>query len=466
MCPAPPGKIEESAKEQLRDALQRSISQLVRLDAAAVRIDFPHAFPGRRLAELLKAVIIMKLPTQDDAESLQDSLDWSSLPGEVNSTLQQNDNLRRFAASMSDEEIIATTTWDTVHCPLHAAIPTGVVVMQPEDCECRKGYGFEDGACKVCSVGRYKPRRENVVCTRCTGLKLTLIEGATQEEECTCPAGTYGSRGQHGEECLDCPAGSYCDGSGQKQECPSNSTTGSVRSSSIADCECRPGHQPSEHGPSGPCHPCEAGRYKDGVRNANCFLTCPPNANSTPASTDRSQCFCNEGYHAYLQAGQLDSCARCDYDGLICPGGVNVSGHHLQPRARKGWFQTGQTVAVQCLVMDAEGVSVCLGGNITENICAAGAQGWLCGECPAEWARGGYLDVCEPCNAGGAGSFALAALMDIARIAALNFGMAVISAPGATKMRPLHPAIIRIVQRWMDACSVLLSFVLLWLQSS
>ena len=251
------------------------------------------------------------------------------------------------------------------------------------------------------------------------------------------------------DECEDCPQGYFCDGSGQRKSCPSNSTTTSARSSTSEDCECKAGHEPSAF--EG-CAPCQPGRYKSGVSNTVCSLTCPANANSPPGATELSHCFCNEGFHAQLAEGKLDRCAPCTYPGLSCPGGFK-NGSHAQPRASKGWYKTGETVAVQCSVLDAAGSSVCLGGE--NSSCSEGADGWLCGECPSGWARARYLQACEACEASGAGHLALAVLTDLARITSLNFGVAVLSALGAGK-RKLHPAMIRMAQRWKDACSVLL----------
>ena len=439
---------QEMVRKQLRASLLSSILESARLDASVVDLDLVNvSFPGRRLAQSLVAVVTMRYPTTEDAEASKSELDWNSLRDELGMALQQDENLKGFEVNAI---LAAEVSSIMVVCPANAAEPPGVLLMRREDCACNPGFGYDAGGCTACALGEYKSMRKNEGCQQCPMGTSTERTGATEKEDCKCEKGTYG------EDCAPCPKGSYCPGSGTNKSCPLNSTTESGGSSSIEDCKCLPGHQPSENSDSPPCEPCQPGRYKRSVSNEKCFETCPSNANSPPASTEPDNCSCEVGHYALLnEAGELDRCASCTFDGLNCSGGFNESGSHAEPQSIVGWYKTGKTVAVQCLVRDAAGSSVCLG----ENRCAAGSAGQLCGECPVQWSRGKHLEFCRQCpeSNGTWPWLTISIVLDIGRITSMNFIMAVISAQGATKHVQLHTAILRMFQRWKDACSVLLS---------
>ena len=437
-------------RKQLRAALLSSILASVRLDASVVELNFANvtnaSFLGRRLAQSLMAAVTMRYPTTEDAEGLQSELDWNALRDELGLALQQDENLKGFEVSAISAVELSSVN---VVCPANAAKPPGVTLMRPEDCACNPGFGYDEGACRACALGEYKSALSNERCVKCPEWTSTERAGATEPEECKCEAGRYGE-----DQCAHCPKGFYCPGSGKSVPCPFNSTTESGGSSSSADCKCLPGHQPSEPSDSPPCEPCQPGRYKRSVSNEKCFETCPSNANSPPASTEPGNCSCNEDHYAQLNdEDELDRCAPCTFNGLRCSGGFLQNGSHAQPEAKVGWYKTGKTLAVQCLVRDAAGASVCQG----ENRCAEGSTGWLCGECPAQWGRRGHLEFCRQCPDSSSAWLATSILLDLGRITSLNFIMAVLSAQGATKQMKLHTAILRIFQRWKDACSVLLS---------
>ena len=437
-------------RKQLRAALLSSILASVRLDASVVELNFANftnaSFLGRRLAQSLMAAVTMRYPTTEAAEGLQSELDWNALRDELGLALQQDENLKGFEVNAISAAELSSVY---VVCPANAAKPPGVTLMRPEDCACNPGFGYDEGACRACALGEYKSALSNERCEKCPEWTSTQKTGATEQEECKCEAGRYRK-----DQCAHCPKGSYCPGSGEKVPCPFNSTTESGGSSSSADCKCLPGHQPSEPSDSPPCEPCQPGRYKRSVSNEKCFETCPSNANSPPASTEPGNCSCNEDHYAQLNdEDELDRCAPCTFNGLRCSGGFLQNGSHAQPEAKVGWYKTGKTLAVQCLVRDAAGASVCQG----ENRCAEGSTGWLCGECPAQWGRRGHLEFCRQCPDSSSAWLATSILLDLGRITSLNFIMAVLSAQGAAKQMKLHTTILRIFQRWKDACSVLLS---------
>ena len=131
-----------------------------------------------------------------------------------------------------------------------------------------------------------------------------------------------------------------------------------------ADCTCDAGYFASS---TGVCSPCPPQLYKATRGNDECKLRCPANANSSIASTELEDCFCMIEHHAQLDdAGRLYRCASCAaYDGLSCLGGFlegRKDAGHRQPMANPGFFQTGETLAVECEAQTVDGSSACLGG--------------------------------------------------------------------------------------------------------
>ena len=209
------------------------------------------------------------------------------------------------------------------------------------------------------------------------------------------------------------------------------------------------------------CTECDRGFYcSGGSIELAIRKPCPANSDSDLRATSETDCKCMRDFHAIVdgKSGSLDRCADCRfYEGLICPGGFDEGERrdHAQPRAIPGFFQTGNSSAVRCMIEFQAKESVCLGSNE----CVEGSSGRLCGECAEGWARGNYLEPCESCHAGnvkGSVWLALVILTDVARIAVLNFGVAALSAQSAgTVSLKLHSPMIRILLRWRDACSVL-----------
>lgn len=143
--------------------------------------------------------------------------------------------------------------------------------------------------------------------------------------------------------------------------CQPNSYTG-PGARSASDCTCNPGYFAS----SGVCSPCPPQLFKATQGNEECKLRCPANANSSLASTELEDCFCMAGHHALLDdAGRLYRCSNCAvYEGLSCFGGFwedNKDAGHRQPVANPGFFQTGDTLAVECEAQSQDRFSACLG---------------------------------------------------------------------------------------------------------
>lgn len=141
-------------------------------------------------------------------------------------------------------------------------------------------------------------------------------------------------------QCAICPVGFYCPGGQELVACPAHSTS-TLQSTLLSDCFCLAGYYYAS--PELYCQPCQRGRYKPNLGNAECALTCPTNADSELASTSLKDCFCIPEFHANMdETGQLATCIACTYSGLICEGGfvqANVTNQtlptvHSQPFAR------------------------------------------------------------------------------------------------------------------------------------
>ena len=418
--------------------------------------------PERRPAEMqsiliLNAVIHLKFLSEARATLTAQEIDSSIVLGDVSSGL----NLLSVDVgngSISDPVAVLIRS----ECRANAAVARGMTVLSYRDCLCIPGYEFNRVAetCDPCPQGSFQPSLSRLMCIRCGPGRWTADEGANSSEQCYCAPGTYDE--ERVGFCAPCQRGYYCDGSGYQALCPPHSTTISEGASSETSCVCDEGYEPLEAAMRLTCKPCRPSFEKLILGNVACTSKCPANTESRGRDQTRD-CFCKPGYHAILRDdGGLSLCAECSsYWGLTCPGAYEPDGTtHAQPRAREGFFKTGATSAVQCMVLRSNGTSACLGSSgYHSNKCAEGATGRLCGECPAQWARGRHLKPCELCTSQGSFGLVAAILADLVRITVLNFGMAVLSArTAATVSLQLHSPMLRMLLRWKDACSVLVGF--------
>ena len=295
-------------------------------------------------------------------------------------------------------------------------------------CQCLPGYGYDEetALCTACPPGEYKMTVGNALCSRCS-VDKSSPEGATSLLECHCRPGSI----EEGNSCRECSEDFFCAGEGEEVPCPVGATS-RAGSSTPADCVCGPGYyfRKAEEAEEGNCELCEPGRYKPSLANeALCALQCPTNAESPNGSTSIANCSCTAGYYAELdQADSITRCASCQpLPHLYCPGGFHLqSGLQRQPIARPGYYQTGVTTAVKCSVVSSDGLSVCLGGAVClddsnssqcvgkyANACGKGSTGPLCGECLPGWARSGFQQPCQLCEAGAASTLIAASLVDV-----------------------------------------------------
>ena len=439
---------------QMTGMLRHSIMDSTRMleDAVTVTLSWGES-GGRHLSAYLRAAVMLKFRSHELASMMAEDLDLNIVLDDVKNAVWDSRNLHIELLEVS--ELLVSST--LVTCPANAVVPPGVIVLQAEECQCQLGFGWnrDSQACLPCPLSFYKPKFGNVDCVRCQPYRSTLQTGAVTSQDCVCQSGLFDESGG----CRSCPQGSYCPGSGAATPCPANSTTNAIGSRSIDDCICSSGYQRPD--PGQPCEPCPASFFKSAPGDGLCPQKCPANAKSKVGSTSDAACNCMPGFHAILDDGHtLLRCADCSaYEGLTCSGGFQ-QGNHSQPEADPGFYRTGATSGVPCVVEIDENQSVCLGSNE----CALGSSGMLCGECPEGWARGSYPEPCASCESliGQTSIWLmLVILTDLARIAVLNFGVAVISAAAAgTVSLKLHSPMIRILLRWKDACSVLTGIAL------
>lgn len=428
--------------------ISRSISQFSRLDANLIDLNVdetqgPNFGQGRRLASSMVVKVTMRYATEEEATEAAQELDVQLVSDEVMSSLRTYPEFSDFLVKALSEPTKSSTI---IQCRTNAAKPPGVMIRKLDDCLCMPGFGYEETlqSCELCPLGKYKSTLANKDCTNCddTNEKSTLEVGARWIEDCKCRAGSFNDSAHGG--CMACTVGSYCNGTGTQFECPRHSTTTDSRSRTISDCVCEAGYQLSKRAHSSEdffCESCLQGFYKPNAGNDTCSLSCPKNALSIVAATSIRDCYCLTDHHAELDdAGNLSRCAGCSrYSGLRCPGHFELAGLHAQPRAQEGWFQTGNTTAVQCLVELPNGASACRGSAQCENgthcfvnKCVDGSTGMLCGECPENYARSKYLQLCKMCPDSDSGlTMAMMVLADLGRITSLNFAMALLAAQGA-----------------------------------
>eukprot|EP00439_Symbiodinium_sp_Y106_P035489 s3907_g4.t1 len=408
----------------------------------------------------MRLAVTIKYRSMDEAKLTLQDLDVAAVADGIAESIEEHP----IFSSMTPLLSVPVLAEATVRCSKYRSVPPGVPVVSSKDCQCSPGYGFDSaaGSCEACAEGEYKATVGDALCTKCPQWMSTANTGATTESSCQCQSGRYESEGL----CLECPRNHFCPGGTEKLQCPANSATitDNVGGSSIVDCICMPGYSGGRAADGPHCIACGRGFFKPNIGNEDCNQRCPANADSKPGAANRSHCFCTAGSHALLAVNngseQLEVCASCTYRGLTCFGGFDSSGAHNQPVAEPGFFQTGQILAAKCEVNLVDGTSVCLGGNE----CARGSSGFLCGECPAAYARDTYPGACSECSFA-ASWMGLVVFTDIAQNVLVNFAVASLAAMAAVKdSRSLHTSMIRIGTQFMTACSVLEHFEIEQLQ--
>eukprot|EP00929_Paragymnodinium_shiwhaense_P078033 TRINITY_DN40357_c0_g1_i1.p1 TRINITY_DN40357_c0_g1~~TRINITY_DN40357_c0_g1_i1.p1 ORF type:complete len:2198 (-),score=442.54 TRINITY_DN40357_c0_g1_i1:83-6196(-) len=353
------------------------------------------------------------------------------------------------------------TTQAATSCPQNKALPPNAAfVSVSASCKCQVGWEpTEDDAtiCQMCPVGRFKSLVADAACSACPDSQSTEEEGATNQRQCFCVAGTAYTAG--GTTCLDCPIGSYCpfDSDNYPDTCPQGSETIATRMSRIEDCRCSKGY-----GGSGiSCSQCQSGTYKDRVDSVPCSI-CPPKMSSEIGASESEQCYCQR--NTYLSAP--GTCSTCTSKGISCEGGfVNgTTDKHQMPYALEGYYLTGTAMTKACSAL-ADGNPICLGGGgggeeipCRSNCsgCIEGHDGFVCQTCKPGWTRDIYSAQCQPCDRL-PDSWLLILQLNMGIITLSLFAhvqtvMAILASEGE---KSLHSALFRLLQNWMLSMSVL-----------
>eukprot|EP00929_Paragymnodinium_shiwhaense_P018848 TRINITY_DN13042_c0_g2_i2.p1 TRINITY_DN13042_c0_g2~~TRINITY_DN13042_c0_g2_i2.p1 ORF type:complete len:1343 (-),score=211.66 TRINITY_DN13042_c0_g2_i2:101-3559(-) len=370
----------------------------------------------------------------------------------LNSRLQDANSLVSVTAVGG---LVVTTL--TESCPENKALPPNARYFSADSCKCTAGWERDPSGCKQCGIGRYKSIvSDDEACKTCGLGRTTLKLGLNSSTECFCEAGKATLGG--GRTCQPCPKGQFCplDDMDEPKDCPRGSVTLDKGKSDASDCLCRAGYGIE---PSNPdiCTLCTNGTYKATVGNDYC-TPCPQRMSSGRGATTRGECYCNRGFYLADPNSSLP-CEECMMDGVVCEGGVDpLTGEHILPYAKPGYFLTGGASAVACPQL-LDGTEICLGGGTSRTApcegncseCAEGHDGFVCHNCQIGWTRNTALDRCRHCDAYLTyGAWSLIANLNLAIIthslfAHVQTALAILALQGA---KGLHSALIRLLQNW------------------
>ena len=159
--------------------------------------------------------------------------------------------------------------------------------------------------CTVCPRGTYSgpSRMVQGACTRCPPLQTTQNVGALSIHDCYCPPPLATNRKGQCEGCTERQYATPHDGC---KDCPANSRVGAVRGTSVLDCLCDKGFQPSSSlvNASTACEPCPAGTYSATASHDRCS-PCAAFGKTSKVVGGASLLSCNECLPGYTPAFQL-----------------------------------------------------------------------------------------------------------------------------------------------------------------
>ncbi|XP_062611525.1 uncharacterized protein LOC134273339 [Saccostrea cucullata] len=169
--------------------------------------------------------------------------------------------------------------------------PSGETVVDGYCVKCGPGNFFNNvtSVCDDCPVGTYQDLDDQSSCKPCTQGSNTQTVASTSATDCKtiCDPGHY----QTGSRCEPCQVGFYQNQSGMFycDPCPVGQTTRAVKSTSQSECynDCNPGF---ELAPNGTCVRCPLGKYRTLGTTAVC-VTCPSDKTTpTTGSTSIADC--------------------------------------------------------------------------------------------------------------------------------------------------------------------------------
>jgi hypothetical protein len=206
--------------------------------------------------------------------------------------------------------------------------PTGATSV--DQCGCPAGStGLTSANCTLCESGKYKSISGSSPCLPCPQGSFSSSLGGISLQTCRCQGGWYGTSGV--APCMGCGIGyrsanqaTTCD------SCPSGSTTLTANSSASTPCQCQVGYDGPDNGP---CRQCGIGLYKGTIGAAACS-TCPLlTSTKTVASKLITDCQCIPGTEATVDGVACTSCAINTYKSTngtgacyACPIGSSTMG--------------------------------------------------------------------------------------------------------------------------------------------
>ena len=180
------------------------------------------------------------------------------------------------------------------------------------DCKCKPGFfgtiTKPDGRCSACDVGTYSDAPGLTACKTCPTSSTTSSSASTMMSECLCMAGFTGTINTPDAKCNACAVGTYksVDGVDACKQCPPQSSTTSMGSTALSDCECASGY----YGAMPTCTTCAIGQYKTEAGPQDCDYCPTDSSNPAPGSTDVKDCKCKPGYAGTL-SDPSSTCVAC-----------------------------------------------------------------------------------------------------------------------------------------------------------
>lgn len=124
--------------------------------------------------------------------------------------------------------------------------------------------------------------------------------------------------------CTACPSNTWCFAN-NKTACPTN-TYSAAQSSAASSCLCSPGTY--GYGVNSSCSLCPSGNWCPGG-NTNNVTSCPTNSTSQQSSSSLSQCQCKPGY----QGPNGTACSLCPPNTICASGTLSLCGNNSQSAA-------------------------------------------------------------------------------------------------------------------------------------
>ena len=216
------------------------------------------------------------------------------------------------------------------------------------------------GACGVVGTTAVADFDECTLDTHMCHHNATCVDGPGLYR-CYCQAGFYGvgtGLTGSGTECLQCPRGKYSSvGATTCTSCPSHPLSDSpVISTSVGQCQCKPGYYGNLSAVNGTCEECPENSYcRDGVR-----FSCPADSLGPRLRSVVTDCVCKGGF--YGENGGVCT---------MCPPGSKCIGGWFKETCAAGTYAAAYSKACHACPQHStsasgSGFCTCLGGYKTK----------------------------------------------------------------------------------------------------